>query len=254
MQTTKNNEIINAIYRLACAREKFAPGTGLKYFEYMQTRWHSNEIKKNINDLKYVDRICWYYLINLYELQKYMLTTDYEKIRKEIQNFQTPDFTIKNIKSWIEGLNALIYENVQNMIKQVFKSITEKTYFTGSSNSNKKKKKRNNNGIDRTFILTTNDYSQIFGFGQHSPTITDDLEKVCYILSGEKLPNSNCKYVMKSENKTEFENKHFKIKVCKNGNTHYWLGKEILDRFNFYGSGSGIIGENIRIKIFDKCT
>lgn len=203
-------------------------------------------------EIKYVDRVCWNYLVGLFELEKYMLCTDYEKMRKEIQNFQTPEFTIKNAQSWIDGLKELIYENIKTLINQVFISITEKTYYTGSGYCNRQKKKRNNNGIDENFIITTGDYDLIFGWYSHRPTITDDLEKVCYILSCEKLPDLTCKIIMRDKKQNEYENKYFRIKVCKNGNTHYWLNDEIRNKLNYYGSGKGIIGENIRIKIFEK--
>jgi hypothetical protein len=203
-------------------------------------------------EIKYVDRVCWYYLVGLFELEKYMLCTDYEKMRKEIQDFMTPEFTIENAQGWINGLKSLIYENVNTLIKQVFKRVTEETYLTGGNWYTGKKKKRNNNGIDEFFILSTHDYTYIFGYYCHSPTITDDLEKVCYILSGESLPKITCKDEMRDKKISEYENKYFKIKVCKNNNTHYWLCDDIRNKLNYYGSGEGIIGENIKIKIFDK--
>jgi hypothetical protein len=203
--------------------------------------------------IKYIDRTCWSYLVDLYELQKYMLCTDYEKMQKEINEFVTPDFTIENAQGWIDSLKDLIFENVKTLIKQVFKSITEKTYYTGSGYP-RQKKKRNNNGIDESFIIYTNDYSNILGYCSHNPTITDDLEKVCYILSGEKLPDVTCKDIMRQEKKSEFENDYFYLKVCKNGNTHYRLNEDIRNKLNIYGAENGIIGENIKIKIFSKDT
>ena len=203
-------------------------------------------------ELKYIDCVCWRYLVGMYELEKYMLCTDYKKMQKEINEYKTPEFTIENAKGWIDGLKQLIFDNVSLLIKQVFKSITESTYYTGSGYSNRQEKKRNNNGIDKSFIIHTFDYSSLFGYSYREPTITDDLEKACYILSGEKLPEITCKDIMRKENKTEFGNEYFYLKVCKNGNTHYQLNDDIRNKLNLYGSESGVIGEKIKIKIFEK--
>lgn len=201
---------------------------------------------------KYIDRICWNYLVRLFELHKYMLCSDYNKLEKEIQNFQTPVFNLENAQGWLDSLKELIYDNVKTLLNKVFEKITTDTYYTGSGYSNRKKKKRNNNGIDENFIITTHDYDRIFGWYTQTPTLTDDLEKVCYILSGEKVPELTIKDVMRDKKTSEFENKYFKIKACKNGNTHYWLCKDIRNKLNYYGSGKGIIGESIKIKIFNE--
>ena len=203
-------------------------------------------------EIKYIDRICWRYLVNLFELYKYMLCTDYEKMKDQIEDFNFPEFTIENAEGWLAGLKDVIYDNIRTLIKTVFENITEDTYYTGSGYSNLKKKKRNNNGIDKNFILTTNDYSRIFGYYSSKPTLTDDLEKVCYIMDGKTVPEITLKQIMRQEKKVEFTNDYFKIKICQNGNTHYTLFDESRNKLNLYGAGKGIIGEDIKIKIFEK--
>jgi hypothetical protein len=200
---------------------------------------------------KYLDQVCWNYLMNTFEFQKYMLCTDYEKMRKEIDDFQFDKFTIENGNAWLDNIKILIYDNVNKLVKKVFENITNDSYYTGSGASWKRtKKKRNNNGIDHHFILTTYDYSRVFGY-EYRPTITYDLEKVCYILAGEKVPEQTIISKMKTDKISDYDNGYFRIKVCKNGNTHYWINEDIRKKLNLFGSGRDVIGENIRIKILD---
>jgi len=204
------------------------------------------------NEEKYIDQTCWRYLERTFELKKYMLCTDYEKLTDQIEHFSFPVFTIDNASGWLDNLKDLIYTNIKTMVQTVYEKLINDKYYTGSGGFNSRtKKKRNNNGVDEHFILTTNDWSCIFNYW-HKPTISDDLEKVCYILNNKSVPNLTFKDQMKNEKTDTFENEYFKIKVCKNGNTHYWIKKETLDKFNKYGSNGNLIGQDIKIKVFDK--
>lgn len=202
---------------------------------------------------KYIDRTCWYFLSNQFNLQKYMLCTEYKKMNQDIEDNKTPDFNPVNALGWVRQLKDLIYDNVKTLIEKVFADITEKVYYTGSGYSNEKKKKRNNNGIDKFFIITTYDYRRVFGYSC-DPTITDDLEKCLYILNGKLVPEVPIKDTMRKNKIDTAENEYMKIKVCKNDNTHYWIKSEkVLNILNRIGSGeSNLFGENIKIKIFEK--
>lgn len=200
---------------------------------------------------KYIDRTCWNYLIRLFYLSKYMLCTDYEKMLKDISDFNFPVFTIENAEGYIASLKSIIYDNIKTMLKTVYQRITDETYYTGSGYSNRKKKKRNNNGIDVNFIIGTSDYSRIFAY-YCKPTITDDLEKLCYIFDNQKLPDITIIEQMRCNKSSIGENKYFKIKACRNGNTHYTLDEDTRNKLNLYGGDPSRIGENIKIKIMDE--
>jgi len=200
---------------------------------------------------KYIDRMMWRYLIRLYQLEKYMLCTEYEKMEKEIEEFRTPDFTPENAYGWLDGLKSLIYENVRLMCKRVYEELITKTYHVGNS-WNAPKKKRNNNGVDIFFILQTHDYNRIFGYYFNRPTVTDDLEKVCYLLDGKTLPDKTVIDRAKIEDTTEVECPYFRVKFCRNGNTHFKLTQEAKDKLNRIGPDGNVIGENIRIKVFEE--
>jgi hypothetical protein len=212
--------------------------------------WKFDNFEKDREE-KYIDRTMWFYLVNLFSLEKYMLCTDYDKMKNDVWEFRTPQFSVENANGWLEGLKDLIFENVKTMVKDVYKRITGDVYFTGSGYANKKRKKRNNAGIDTNFIITTYDYSRVFSYWQNSPTITDDLEKVCYILDGKTLPDTTIIQEMKKGNLTKHGNDYFEIKLCQNGNTHYKLTDETRDRLNLCGPAEAVIGENIRIKVFN---
>lgn len=198
---------------------------------------------------KYVDRTCWRYLVGLFFLERYMLCTDYERMKKEIENFETPVFTIENARAWIEGLKDLINDNVRMLVKQVYRTIIDGHYNTGAG-CNAQKKKRNNAGVDQMFILRTGDYSSLFGYWSSRPTETDDLEKVCYLLDGKTVPDVTAKMTMKQTQNGHYECEYFTIDVRKNGNTQYKLAPAIRDKLNRYGPEGATIGENIKIKIF----
>jgi len=201
---------------------------------------------------KYVDRIMWRYLVQLYQLEKYMLCTEFKKMSDDVDNFRTPVFTIENASGWIVGLRSMIYENVRLMCKHVYEDIITGHYYTGGSSSwNSDKKKRNNNGVDNWFILYTNDWPRVFSYWTDRPTITDDLEKVCYILDGKALPDQTLISRARGEKVGEISCPYFSVKFCKNGNTHYKLTDETRDRLNRIGPDGNVIGENIRIKILE---
>jgi len=193
---------------------------------------------------KYVDRIIWKYIVDLFFLHRYMLCTEYEKLLQDIENGNTPRFTVENARAWLDGLSELINDNVKTLIHKVFDEITQGHYYTGRTC-----KKRNNNGVDKSFILYTNDYSTIFGYWSSKPTITDDIEKVCYIMAGQVMPKITAKDTMRNEKSMKYECEYFTLSLCKNGNTHITLSDEVRDKLNLYGPQGAIIGENIKIKI-----
>ena len=202
------------------------------------------------SDEKNIDQRCWMYFIKLYNLEKYMLCTEYKKLTDQIDNFDFPVFTVDNAHSCVLYLKSMVYESIQKLIEDVFERITQQTYWTGSGYSNRLKKKRNNNGIDKHFIITTGDhYAMRWWSGR--PTVTDDLEKVCYIIDGRELPEVTIKTMMHRAKIWESKNDYFKIRVCNNGNTHYWINDNIREKLNFYGANRGQLGSNCKIKIFE---
>lgn len=210
----------------------------------------------NFNDNreeKYVDMVCWQYLVDLFELHKYMLCTDYDKLQSQIDNFDFPKFTVENAEGYVASLKDIIYDNVKTMLKEVYDRIINSIYYTGSGYSNRKKKKRNNSGVDSHFIITTNDNYRL-GYGHGRPSITDDLEKLCYILDNKSLPDVTLMQTARQDKEESniVENEYLKIKICKNGNTHFWLSDNIKDKLNLYGSDPSKIGQDIRIKTFEK--
>lgn len=207
---------------------------------------HENRLTRNI------DQTCWNYLIRLYSLEKWMLCTEYEKLKKDIECYRTPVFNVENAEGWTLGLKNLIHDNVKTLIKQVYESITQGKYLTGGNYHTGTMKKRNNNGIDSRFILTTHDYSRIFSYYSYKPTITDDLEKVCYILDAKTLPEFTLMDKAKQEKLTEVENDYFGVKFYQNGNTHYTMEEATREKLNKWGPTGSVIGENIKIKIFEK--
>jgi len=200
---------------------------------------------------KCVDRMIWRHLIRLFFLEKYMLCTEYERMTKEINEFQTPQFTSENAWAWLDGLKSLIYENVRLMCKRVYQDLITQWYYTGSGYQ-APKKKRNNNGVDKWFIIHTGDHGRIFQYWANHPTITDDLEKVCFILDGKQPPANTLIARAKAEKVEELENEYFSVRFCKNGNTHYRMTDETQDKLNRIGPDGNVIGEKIRIKILER--
>lgn len=199
---------------------------------------------------KEIDRDIWHYLVKFYNLKKYMLCTEYDKLEKQIYGYDFPEFTLENANGWLSALKKVVYENIQKLIEDVFNRITQDTYYTGSGWSGRAKKKRNNNGIDEHFIITTYDLNHLNWYDGR-PTITDDLEKACYIIDGKQVPEITIKSRMRQGKIWESENDYFRIRVCKNGNTHYWIKYEIRNKLNLYGARRGVIGEDIKIKVFE---
>lgn len=201
---------------------------------------------------KIIDKKCWFYLVAVYGLDKYMLCSDYKKMKDQLYNYNFPEFTKDNAEAWLFGLKGMIYESVQKMIEKVFEGITNETYWTGgSSYSTKVKKKRNNDGIDKFFILSTSDYTG-YGWRWDHVSLTDDLEKACYLLDGKLLPKETLKIKAQSQKVLDVSNDYLKVKFCKNGNTHYAINEDIRSKLNYYGAKKGVFGEKIKIKIFEK--
>jgi len=200
---------------------------------------------------KEIDKRIWSFLIRFYNLEKYMLCSEYDKLTKQIEDYSFPVFDLENVNQWLTALKKVVYENIQKLIEDVFNRITKETYYTGSGYSSRLKKKRNNNGIDRHFIITTNDNYSI-SYWSSKPTITDDLEKACYIMDGKTVPEITIKNLMNKGKIWDSKNDYFRIRICHNGNTHYWLNEQIRRKLNLYGAKRGVFGENIKIKIFER--
>jgi hypothetical protein len=198
---------------------------------------------------KSVDQRFWRYLVQLFSLEKYMLCTDYQKLKKEIEEYHFPRFDAESAQGWLAGLKGLIHDNVTTLVHSVFDAITQGTYYVGGYSGSQKK--RNNNGVDTRFILHTADY-RVLSYWSTDPTVTDDLEKVAYILDGKTLPEETLKSRMRTEKTLEAGNDYFRIKVCANGNTHYTLTDSLRDKLNKYGPSGAIIGEDIKIKIIER--
>lgn len=205
-------------------------------------------------EIKNIDRTCWRLLVQIADLKRYMLCTEYDKMERAIEEFMFPEFTIENAEGYISSLKSIIYENVKTMMRSVYDQITGGHYYTGSGYSSRQKKKRNNNGIDKTFILATGDYHRISGFYCHTtrPTVTDDLEKLCYLFDGKKLPDHTIIEQMRSDGRSEGSNEYFHIKLCKNGNTHFTLTDEIRNKLNAYGGNTSLIDKAVKIKVFEE--
>lgn len=213
---------------------------------------NTNRIYGDNQDEKSIDQALWRYLVRLYNLEKFMLCTDYTKMMKEIDKFEAPEFTVENANGWLDGLKGLIRENVNTLIKKVYADITNDHYYTGGSGCRGVKKKRNNNGIDANFILYTADYHTIYSYWTGKPSIMDDLEKVCYILDGKMLPEKTLRIMLKDKQSLEAENEYMSVKLCKNGNTHFTINEETRTALNRFGPTGTEIGENIKIKIFER--
>jgi hypothetical protein len=69
-------------------------------------RWDYHQAKPSdpTPEEKYVDRICWHYLVQLFFLERYLLCTEYKKMLDEIEHFHTPEFTVENANAWLAGL------------------------------------------------------------------------------------------------------------------------------------------------------
>lgn len=211
---------------------------------------NTNAIHGEKQDERSVDQSLWRYLVRLYSLEKFMLCTDFEKMRKEIDEFRTPAFTIENANGWLDGLKGLIQDNVNTLIKQVYSEITNGYYYTGGGYRGEKKK-RNNNGIDERFIIYTADYHSIYSYWTDKPSVMDDLEKICYILDGKTLPEKTLRSTLKEKTSFEATNDYMSVKLCKNGNTHFVITSATRDALNRFGPTGTEIGENIKIKVFE---
>ena len=226
---------------------------------YESIKGHSPYRIENINriydvdrDEKSVDQAMWRYLVRLYNLEKFMLCTDFDRMIEEIDRFQTPVFTIENANGWLDGLKGLIRDNVNTLIKKVYAEITNGYYYTGGSGYRGEKKKRNNNGIDARFILYTADYHSIYSYWTEKPSIMDDLEKVCYILDGKTLPQKTLRLMLKEKKSLDAANEYISVKLCRNGNTHFTIEDGIRSLLNKFGPTGSEIGENIKIKVFER--
>jgi len=207
-------------------------------------------LQKSYNQdvIKLIDYKYWRYIVKYFRLSDFMLCSEFEKLQDQIEHYSTPEFNEKNVLPWVDGMKGMIQDGVIKLAKKMYEEIINTKYRTGGE-----RKKRNNNGIENHFILETGDCGYGYGYSRN-PTITDDLEKLCYILDGEKLPEHTMKAeIFDSKNNCYYgESKcpYFRIKVCKNQNTHYWLTDETVLRLNKIGSNSKIIGSDIKIKVF----
>lgn len=201
-------------------------------------------------DKKEVEKYLWLYLLRAYRVEQYILSDEFNEIQKSVYDEEAPDFTESNVRGWIDGLAERMYSGAVALVKKVYSELVNGTYHVGGWNG--EKKKRNNNGIELNFILSTYDYSLLYDYHNSKPTITDDLEKACYLLDGKQLPDQRLKETMRLAKATSGKNEYMEITVHKNNNTHYKLTEEARDRLNKYGPAGNEIGEDVKIKILGK--
>lgn len=206
----------------------------------LQKHYSSDAIK--ILDCRY-----WRYMVSYFHLEDYMLSSEYEKLSNQVEHYQTPEFTYENVMGWVTGMKDLINHGVEELANSIYQKLINAKYITGG-----KTKKRNNNGIDKRFILHSNDYG--YRWSASSPTITDDLEKLCYILDGKQLPEVRMKQAIYNYENNYYLGStscpYFSIKVCQNNNTHYCLTDETVARLNKIGANGNILGSDVKIKVF----
>ena len=206
------------------------------------------QLKKyyNADAIKILDYRYWRYMVKYFHLQDFMLSSEYEKLSNQVENYQTPEFTEKNVIGWVSGMKDLINNGVKNLAETLYRALINAKYITEN-----KTKKRNNNGVDKRFIIRANDYGYLYS-DNRKPTITDDLEKLCYILDCKELPEHRMKESLYDDGYYYGETScpYFSIKICKNNNTHYLLTDETVVRLNKVGANSNIIGSDIKIKVF----
>lgn len=80
----------------------------------------------------------------------------------------------------------------------------------------------------------------------------DDLEKVCYILAGKTLPEKTLRDSLRADKVDTASNPYMSVKLCRNGNTHFTLEDDTRALLNRYGPTGAVIGENIKIKVFER--
>jgi hypothetical protein len=215
---------------------------------YVPHEYYTSHSTKS--DKKEAEKYLWLYLLRAYRVEQYILSDEFNEVQKSVYDKEAPDFTEANVRGWIDGLAERMYSGAVALIKKVYADLVNGTYHVGGWNG--EKKKRNNNGIDSNFILSAYDYSSLYGYHISKPTITDDLEKACYLLDGKRLPDQRLKETMRLANATTGKNEYMEITVHKNNNTHYKLTEEARARLNKYGPEGNEIGEAVKIKILGK--
>ena len=73
--------------------------------------------------VKSIDQRMWFYMVRLFNLEKYMLCTEYKKLESQICDYDFPEFTLANAEAWLSSVKLLVYENVQKMIEDDARSV-----------------------------------------------------------------------------------------------------------------------------------
>lgn len=214
----------------------------VKPYEIVKLEFMSR--KYDLDEIKEFDKYYWHKLLLLFSIERFMLCTEYEKIKwKILDDCDFLPFTEENVQGFLESCSAWIKDGVNEMLKRVFEQLIDGYYYVG-----KVRKKRNLNGVAKDFILYTFDYNRI-AFYRDSPTITDDLEKLCFLIAGKELPKIGMIQQIEKSKIFTAENDYFSIRVCKNGNTHYKFKDGFEKKINFLYADRTKIGDATKIKI-----
>jgi len=74
----------------------------LHRLEYKTNYYGENRIEKEI------DKKLWQYLVDFFHLNKYMLCTEYDKVEKQIEDFNFPVFNLENVDIWLSNLKKIV--------------------------------------------------------------------------------------------------------------------------------------------------
>jgi hypothetical protein len=190
-----------------------------------------------------IDREFWRDLFNELQVEKFLTSSDKEKVFKKIEE-NTPVFDLDSAYSTMFGFMNSKEATATNMITKIHKNITDIVFRVGNSYKSDNEK-RIQRGVPKSFrasiFYSRDGLPSYISSSRSNFELIDDLERACYLIDGKTQPDyhkairSKTDLVLRERGDT-VNNDYFEMKMFKNGNVKItFTNQEVLNTFNKWG-------------------
>jgi hypothetical protein len=193
---------------------------------------------------KKLDITFWHDCLNEYQVEKYLTTTDKEKLFENLEN-NSPVFNYDNVMNTINKFMTSKDATATAMIKKIYEEVTNIVFSKGNKHNNREK--RIQTGIPKSFratifhIYSGSELPWYVSSMNSKFNLIDDLERACYLVDSGIQPDvqNNITALTNIELRkgSKFvDGPYFTLTIFKNGNVKVdFKDLELLKRLNHWG-------------------
>jgi len=226
------------------AQEIMKKGLGSHYdslFPYNELRCYNLDERNLEESQTQIRENFWRYTLEQTGIRELMAPTDRERMEKMFTDHTTPQFTLENLISTLQGLAENQGEIFNQAVVECFEKLRPHDFRpTHKTNSSWKI----NNKIIVEYVV--DHWNGTFSFNYHKEQLFFELDKVFHCLDGKGLPKrpGNATTAIKDamqKKEQEAETEYFRMKWFKVGTMHVWFKRpDLVKDFNQIGAAGSV--------------